>query len=92
MTTNRRLLLSGLTLAIGAMLVIGCASTPKKEDNFYTSEEFERNAPSARPPPDPCKGKDGEPAECRNQEDCCNGYSCSWDPDRSQVIKYCLQG
>jgi len=92
MTTNRSRVSLGLLLAAG-VLIASCASSPeKKDETFYTSEEFEKNRTTEPASTnDPCKAKDGEPAECRNQEDCCQGYECSFDPDRSKILKYCLQ-
>jgi hypothetical protein len=100
MTANRSRVSLGLLLAAG-VLAASCGSPQKKEDTFYTSEEYEKNrtseptsestsgSPSSN---DPCKGKGGEPAECRNQEDCCPGYECGYDPDRSKILKFCLHG
>jgi hypothetical protein len=93
MITNRTRMSLGVLLAAG-VLAASCGSPQtKKEDTFYTSEEYEKNQTSEPPSSnDPCKAKGGEPAECRNQEDCCPGYECGYDPDRSKILKFCLQG
>jgi hypothetical protein len=87
MNAHRRIF-RWLPLAAAGWLALSCASTPKKEEPIMTVEEFERNTP---PPPDPCLEK-GEPRECESNEDCCEGYVCTRDPDRSAVLKYCLEG
>jgi hypothetical protein len=80
-------------LLLVASVALACASSPpKKEDNFYSSQEYEEAERNKPPPPDPCKGEKGVPVECKSNEDCCEGYSCTMDPDRSRILRYCLEG
>jgi len=83
--------LAALATAVAA-LSASCASAPKKEEKpiqTQTVEEFEQNTP---PPDDPCYGSGGEPIECDEAADCCKGFACSLDPDRSRIRRYCLEG
>jgi hypothetical protein len=83
-----------VSLALPAFAVaLACASgPPKQDDSFYTSKEYEQAEEHKPPPPDPCKGERGEPRECRSNDDCCEGYLCSVDADRSRILRYCLEG
>jgi len=86
----RTLALAALTTAAAALLA-SCASAPKKEEPIKTQtlEEFDNNTP---PPDDPCYGSGGEPIECDETADCCKGFACSIDPERSHVRRYCIEG
>jgi len=68
----------------------GCGGAQKKDKPIQTQtlDEFERNSP---PPADPCVGKNGDPIECSNPTDCCQGYACSRDPERNPASRYCLK-
>ena len=75
-----------------AVISAACGGAQKKEEapiQTQTVEEFDRNTP---PPPDPCYASGGEPFECEEAADCCKGFSCSVDPERSHVRKYCIEG
>jgi hypothetical protein len=87
-TSIRAVLRIVLGLALGASCTT-CASAPKKEDPIMTVEEFERNSP---PPADTCRTRDGEPLQCENEEDCCQGFVCTRDPGRSHINRYCIEG
>ena len=86
----RALTLAALVTTVAAFSA-SCASAPKKEEPIQTQtvEEFERNTP---PPDDPCYESGGEPRECDEAADCCKGFDCSVNPERSHVRRYCLEG
>jgi hypothetical protein len=91
MTRCRAATLAALTITV-ALLAASCGSAPKKSEapiQTQTVEEFDKNKP---PPDDPCYGQGGEPFECKEASDCCKGFSCSLDPERSHVRRYCLEG
>lgn len=72
-----------------AALALACASAPKNEnESFYTSAEWEENAPE---PDDPCRGKSGAPLECRSDDECCDGFVCTIDPERSRIRRFCIE-
>ncbi len=84
---------AALTLVAASVAIAACDSSQAEEkDAFYTSDEYEKNKPEPEPPPDPCRAEGGEPRECRSAEDCCDGYTCGLDPERSRIVRYCLEG
>lgn len=92
MAPKRRMLSALLLLAVASVAIVSCASNQAQEkDSFYTSEEYEKNRAEPEPPPDPCAGEGGEPRECKSKEDCCDGFTCGLDPERSRVIRYCIE-
>jgi hypothetical protein len=80
-----------------ALFGISCAGTANKDAE-------EPKTPASRPAEDPaipnssdavsgCPGdRPGQPKECKSNEDCCQGFSCSLDPERSRIVRYCLEG
>lgn len=39
-----------------------------------------------------CPDSTGEAKQCSASEECCAGFVCSVDPERSHVTRYCLEG
>ena len=39
-----------------------------------------------------CPDAKGEPKQCTTNEECCSGFVCSLDPERSHIVRYCLEG
>jgi hypothetical protein len=77
-----------LFLVVCVGVCFGCASGQKPAD-----EPVMTPASSDAPTPQTqygCATEDGEPLQCTTNEDCCEGYSCSIDPDRSRITRYCL--
>lgn len=37
-----------------------------------------------------CEEANGTPRKCYSDEECCDGFSCSYDPELSRRQKYCL--
>lgn len=67
----------------------GCATTPKEsEEPAMTPASSESTPASAEYG---CSTDDGEPRSCSTNEECCSGYVCSLDPDRSRIQRYCLR-
>jgi hypothetical protein len=72
----------------GVLSFLACATAPKE-----TNEPVMQPASSESVPPSTeygCSTENGEPRECSANEDCCSGYVCSLDPDRSRIKRYCL--
>lgn len=73
-------------------------SQPKTDPSALTLEEYEKNADAAEgPPPDPTDNPsdnavDECATECMSDDDCCEGYFCGKDPERSQRKTYCMPG
>jgi hypothetical protein len=47
------------------------------------------------PPPPPaaapeCVDAKDEPVTCQMDSECCQGFVCGKDPEKSQIVKYCL--
>lgn len=59
-------------------------------DNSPASSESESSNELATPPPPPTGACDDR--ACVATEDCCKGFACGFDPERSRVQRYCLGG
>jgi hypothetical protein len=80
-------------LASFGLIAASCGGAQTKEETpFYSSKEYDENAPPPPKPDDPCMAKGGEPRDCAGNEDCCEGFVCSIDPERSRIRRYCLEG
>jgi len=97
----RRISIASLVVFLGFScgLVVACSgSQPKTDPSALTLEEFEENsADAAEPPPDPMDNPTEHSAdecatECRSDDDCCEGYFCGKDPEKSQRRTYCMPG
>ena len=89
MKTHPHKVLSLVLLAAMPFVFAACGGAQKKGDKGQTLEEHEANTP---PPDDPCYERGGEPIECTSDADCCKGMVCTKDPERSQIVRYCLEG
>jgi hypothetical protein len=72
------------------------SSTPEPESpstTEVTPPPKEESAPAPPPaeeaPPSPPTGACDDRA-CSVDQDCCKGYGCALDPERSRVQRYCL--
>jgi hypothetical protein len=65
-----------------ASLIIGCSSTPAVQPK--------EQAPTAPQEIRECIGSDGEILACESLYDCCRGFSCTFDPEKSQRQRYCI--
>ena len=89
-SSRSRLGAIGLSLAM-AIILASCASAPAKQQEPWP--EAKRNDwENKEVKDDPCKAKGGEPKTCSSDEDCCKGFVCSRDPERSRIDHYCLEG
>ena len=81
------------------VMVAACSGSQTKTDpSALTLEEFEKNSEATeKPPPDPTENPSDSATdeceiECLSDKDCCEGYYCGKDPERSQRKDYCLPG
>lgn len=75
--------------SVFAFVAVSCASAPQKKDDQPWPESTRSDYEHVD---DPCKEKDGKPRECQADQDCCQGFVCSLDPERSRVVRYCIEG
>ncbi|HKO52510.1 MAG TPA: hypothetical protein VJV79_32605 [Polyangiaceae bacterium] len=69
--------------------LVACAGQPASEAK--ASNDVESPAPSKAPEGDsPTAGESCGDVACQSNSDCCKGYSCGFDPERSRVQRYCL--
>jgi hypothetical protein len=82
--------------AVGTLL--SCASSPGKDPNLGGSNgDSDRGASSDASASVPRQSSSVEASAntcadrpCYANSDCCGGTSCSFDPERSHVQRYCL--
>ncbi|HWA72698.1 MAG TPA: hypothetical protein VG937_10195 [Polyangiaceae bacterium] len=82
--------------AVGTLL--SCASSPGKDPNVSGSDNDTDRAASADDnagPPRQSSSVEASANTCADRpcfanSDCCGGTSCSFDPERSHVQRYCL--
>ena len=90
--------LSIATVLFCAGFVACSGSQTKTDPSALTLEEFEENSePTEASPADPlAEPSDAALDECRTEcfsdKDCCDGYYCGKDPEKSQRKDYCLPG
>ena len=78
--------------ALFTVILVSCASTPapKAEDKEQAWPESKRTDWENKD--DPCKEKSGEPRSCQGDQDCCKGFTCTLDPERSRIARFCIEG
>jgi hypothetical protein len=96
------LLMRGFAIAfiLGAAALVACSGGQTKTDSSaLTLEEFEEGQDEAEKPtqgvpeaPAPDPTRDECRNECSTDEDCCEGYFCGKDPERSQRLTFCMEG
>ncbi len=80
----------------GLVLEPGCAGSPVPGPNAGNGEGASKNAAQAKEgarPPDQQSSPAAQSCDgvaCESTSDCCKGYDCGFDPDRSRVQRYCL--
>jgi hypothetical protein len=89
-------------LSIALLVSIGfsaCSGGQTRTDpSALTLEEYEQSseesqAPAPDPTDNPAEGVVDEcSTECMSSDDCCEGYYCGKDPERSPRKDYCLPG
>ena len=74
--------------------VVTCAEQPMTKTSSDVSTAAEHNSVAA-----PAKASENESqaagetcgdVACVSTSDCCKGYACGFDPERSRVQRYCL--
>ena len=86
---------TGLVLVSSALFGVSCSTNKNAEEPLTpaSAPAVERTLPNSSEMMEGCPGdRAGEPRSCISSEDCCQGFTCSFDPGRSHVIKYCLEG
>lgn len=69
------------------MLIVACSpSLPEPE--AQTQKEVVEKEPAVSELV--CEEEDGTARKCYSDEDCCDGFSCAYDPELSRRQKYCL--
>jgi hypothetical protein len=95
-----KMVVSTMAVAALAAACLSCAGDQKgsktsDEEAWPDSEAPEAPEDSLAPASggggDACMQANGEPLPCSSNEDCCSGYSCGFDPERSRVQRYCMQ-
>lgn len=95
---------SGLVLALGCKYSepdakLGNDEQKLSNESHSTPEGANQNSSSAEPKkgtPDESKRQPTEASgtcddrSCVAGQDCCSGYQCGFDPERSKVERYCL--
>jgi hypothetical protein len=81
------------------VIAAGCASSPGPSPRLNGQNSGEAAPRSAAPAtesahaPDPASNPALDSCDgvaCESTTDCCKGYDCGFDPDRSRVQRYCL--
>ena len=72
-----------------SLLFAACASSPTMEPSSAEST----GSPSADDSPKANTETAGtcDDQTCVGTEDCCKGFACGFDPERSRVQRYCLK-
>jgi hypothetical protein len=77
-----------LNLVCFGLLAISCGgSVEHRPPNDGSGAADPKPAPAAAPE---CVDEHEQPVECETDADCCKGFACGKDPERSIRVKYCL--
>ena len=71
--------------------LVTCAEHPAGEAK--ASNDAATAAPSKEPAAEsdsPSAGQSCADVACQSSNECCKGYACGFDPERSRVQRYCL--
>lgn len=68
------------------VLTLACAGTSDKQEKWPAAQRSDWQHEE-----DPCKEPGGEPRSCKSDDDCCEGYVCTQDPERSRYVNYCIE-
>jgi hypothetical protein len=78
-----------LTILLSLLTLVSCAGNPAAEAN--ASNDAAATAPAKAPEGESAAaGESCGDVACQSNSDCCAGYSCGFDPERSRVQRYCL--
>jgi hypothetical protein len=81
------------TVLLSLLTLVSCAGNPAgeaKASNDGAATEPTKAAPAKAERESPTAGESCGDIACQSNSDCCEGYSCGFDPDRSRVQRYCL--
>jgi len=75
--------------------VVTCAEQPMTKTSSDEKAAAEPDAVGAAPAKDSegesqAAGETCGDVACQSNNDCCKGYACGFDPERSRVQRYCL--
>jgi len=85
----------GFSLVLILLASYGCAKNqalePKPESGSAATPESHPPEAASVPTAEPSAGGEtcGDVA-CTSSSECCKGYACGFDPERSKVQRYCL--
>ena len=66
-------------------------SSTSRESSDETSSSTEKKETANEAKRDPIEASGTcDDRSCVSASDCCKGYQCAFDPERSKVIRYCL--
>ena len=82
-----RVELSIVLLLLLPLSVVTCAEQavvkPSNDAAAAPAKTIERDSP-------PSTGETCADVACQSNTDCCKGYACGFDPERSRIQRYCL--
>jgi len=78
------------TVLLLLFALVSCAGNPASEAK--ASNDAAAAAPAKAPESESpsSAGTSCADVACQSNSDCCEGYVCGFDPDRSRVQRYCL--
>jgi len=78
------------------LVLAGCAASTTSQPAQSAGEDEElsalmrENAEKDAQDSDQCLDESNEPRQCERDADCCQGFTCGWDPQVSRVMKVCV--
>ena len=74
------------------LLLLFSLATCAEQSLTKTSNDAAAAAPAKAAESDPpaAAGESCGDVACQSNNECCKGYSCGFDPERSHVQRYCL--
>lgn len=93
MQSTRHWLAGSLLLGAWIGFGVSCGGAQQVAEAPKAPAEVAKPADEApEPAPSGCADSTGEAKQCTTNEECCAGFVCSLDPERSHVTRYCLEG
>lgn len=85
-------LLRGGTWGVCLAVMIGCGAAQDRTAIDQSAAATESAPPTPVVEAPTCVGEKDEAIECLSDSDCCPGFVCGKDPERSQHSSYCIYG
>ena len=82
----------GALSMMGLMVVVGCGAAQDRTAIDQSAAATESAPPTPAVEAPTCVGEKDEAIECLSDSDCCPGFVCGKDPERSQHSSYCIYG